>query len=69
VLQTACCSAAGDVVGGATLAILVAAGRDVSTERRCAAVPLSHREAAFAARATPWQVVRRTVLPQAYPAY
>jgi len=51
----------------ATLAILVLPVVIVSTEEALRAVPLSHREAAFALGATPWQVVRRTVLPQAYP--
>lgn len=50
----------------ATLAILVLPVVIVSTEEALRAVPLSHREAAFALGATPWQVVRRTVLPQAY---
>jgi len=59
--------AAGDVVAAATLAILVLPVVIVSTEEALRAVPLSHREAAFALGATPWQVVRRTVLPQAYP--
>ena len=51
----------------ATLAILVLPVVIVSTEEALNAVPVSHREAAFALGATPWQVVRRTVLPQAYP--
>jgi phosphate transport system permease protein len=51
----------------ATLAILVLPVVIVSTEEALRAVPISHREAAFALGATPWQVVRRTVLPQAYP--
>lgn len=51
----------------ATLAILVLPVVIVSTEEALRAVPVSHREAAFALGATPWQVVRRTVLPQAYP--
>jgi phosphate transport system permease protein len=51
----------------ATLAILVLPVVIVSTEEALRAVPVSHREAAFALGATPWQVVRWTVLPQAYP--
>lgn len=51
----------------ATLAILVLPVVIVATEEALGAVPVSHREAAFALGATPWQVVRRTVLPQAYP--
>jgi len=51
----------------ATLAILVLPVVIVSTEEALRAVPASHREAAFALGATPWQVVQQTVLPQAYP--
>ena len=51
----------------ATLAILVLPVVIVSTEEALRGVPVSHREAAFALGATPWQVVRRAVLPQAYP--
>ena len=50
----------------ATLAVLVLPVVIVSTEEALRAVPVSHREAAFALGATPWQVVRRAVLPQAY---
>lgn len=51
----------------ATLAVLVLPVVIVSTEEALHAVPQSHREAAFALGATRWQVVSRTVLPQAYP--
>ena len=51
----------------ATLAVLVLPVVIVATEEALHAVPQSHREAAFALGATRWQVVSRTVLPQAYP--
>lgn len=51
----------------ATLAILVLPVVIVSTEEALRAVPLSHREAAYALGATRWEVTRNVVLPQAYP--
>jgi phosphate transport system permease protein len=51
----------------ATLAVLVLPVVIVATEEALHAVPQSHREAAFALGATRWQMVSRTVLPQAYP--
>jgi phosphate transport system permease protein len=51
----------------ATLAVLVLPVVIVSAGEALIAVPGSLREAAFALGATRWQVVRRVVLPQAWP--
>lgn len=51
----------------ATLAVLVLPVIIVSTEEALKAVPKSHREAAYGLGATRWQVIRRVVLPQAFP--
>jgi phosphate transport system permease protein len=48
----------------ATLGVLVLPVVIVSTEEALRAVPLSHREAAYALGATKFQVVSRVVLPQ-----
>jgi phosphate transport system permease protein len=48
----------------ATLSILVLPVVIVSTEEAIRAVPLSHREAAYALGATKFQVISRVVLPQ-----
>jgi len=51
----------------ATLSILVLPVVIVSTEEAIRAVPLSHREAAYALGATKFQVISRVVLPQSLP--
>lgn len=51
----------------ATLSILVLPVVIVSTEEAICAVPLSHREAAYALGATKFQVISRVVLPQSLP--
>ncbi|HCU25007.1 MAG TPA: phosphate ABC transporter permease PtsA [Deltaproteobacteria bacterium] len=51
----------------ATLAVLVLPVIIVTTDEALKAVPKSHREAAYALGATRWQVIRRVVLPQAFP--
>ncbi len=49
----------------ATLAVLTLPVIIVTTEEALRAVPLSHREAAYALGATRWQVIQGVVLPQA----
>ncbi|HKX13293.1 MAG TPA: phosphate ABC transporter permease PstA, partial [bacterium] len=51
----------------ATLAVLVLPVIIVTTEEALKAVPQSHREAAYGLGATRWQMIRRVVLPQAFP--
>lgn len=51
----------------ATLAVLVLPVIIVTTEEALKSVPQNHREAAYGLGATRWQVIRRVVLPQAFP--
>jgi phosphate transport system permease protein len=53
--------------GGLTLSLLVLPIVIVATREALRAVPDSIRHAGFALGATPWQVVRGHVLPQAFP--